>query len=189
MRPTILCIISLLLINFSSAQEFVKPVKVSWHEWTDSLAFFKGPRPHVVGEGPLTDSLAFAFNGKIFFESEEGYFLINSTADYYYWFTQTYPDLFKKDVAEYQMFYHLSDAWNMTLFVQVNYKKKILPLKFNFILDTDTPPSYQNKIKDERVSQRDLMTNEEFVNNSSRTQKGKEFTDIKTSRKVKKKAQ
>ncbi|MEM7296862.1 MAG: hypothetical protein AAF391_01185 [Bacteroidota bacterium] len=113
---------------FSSVGQ--KGKKINWTEWTDSTAFYQGKAPLVAGYGQFSDSLSRTYDGKTFFEANGIYYVINSAADYYLWFTSKYPYLFDESIETYRFFYLEGDRYNMLRYIEFNYTGARRPLKF-----------------------------------------------------------
>lgn len=122
------------LLTFFTLVFFVgiaqKRKRVNWTEWSDSTAFFQGKIPIITGYGHFSDSLSAAYNGKTFFVAKGIYYVINSAADYYLWFTTKYPYLFDESIEIYRNFYLEKDNYNMLNFIENTYNGVKLPLKF-----------------------------------------------------------
>ncbi len=146
MKP--LCFVFSLLFVFNVfGQERRKPKKADWRDWSDSVAFFNGEEPLMKGFGTLSDTLSSLHSGKIFFECNEKYYVINSLKDYYYWFTQKHPFLFKDSVKHYAYFYVTGDDFGMARFVKENFTGRRLPVKYKFTISrhpTYNSDGYQN---------------------------------------------
>lgn len=125
------------------SQKAKRPEKVMWHDWYDSAAFLRGPRPLINGYGRISDSLSLVYN-KPMYEYGGKYYPINNMADYYFWFTRKYEFLFRKEASLYEELYYSGDSFGLAMYVKRNYKGKKLPVKFRFpnnpyIPYSDTP--------------------------------------------------
>lgn len=132
-----------LLLTFFTLVFFVaigqRRKKVNWTEWSDSTSFFQGKAPLLTGYGQFSDSLSNVYNGKTFFHVNGVYYVINSAADYYLWFTNKYPNLFKESVESYRYFYLEKDNYNMLRYIEHNYIGAKKPLKFVITNDYYSP--------------------------------------------------
>lgn len=148
-------ILILVLVTFSEvfAQSDKKRKKVKWEDWSDSLAFFSGPEPIIRGEGVYSDSLSLAHNGKTFFEADGVYFVINSVADYYLWFTSKYPFLFKAPTSTYKFYYKGGDNYSMANYIAFNYSGRKIPLKFARVNEARSIDPNSEPTMDARKSQ------------------------------------
>ncbi len=126
MRYVLLICLALAFLTINAQ----KRKKVNWTEWSDSTAFFQGRIPVITGYGQYSDSLSTAYNGKTFFEVNGVYYVINSAADYYLWFTNKYPYLFNESIETYRYFYREKDNYNMLRFIESTYTGAKRPLKF-----------------------------------------------------------
>jgi hypothetical protein len=81
--------------------------------------------------GPLSDSLSEVYYGKDIFIANNQYYIINTVADYYLWFIDRYPQLFKGSPTQYYESYENQYGFGMYSFVIKNYQGKHLPLTFD----------------------------------------------------------
>jgi hypothetical protein len=123
---------SILFIIYSTINAQKKKENLaSWYDWTDSTAFAEGPDPILKEFGPYSDSLSNAYNGMDVFVANGRYYVINTLADYYLWFIDRYPSLFKRSATRYYEFYALKYDVGLYDFVRRNYKGKHFPVPFN----------------------------------------------------------
>jgi hypothetical protein len=101
-----------------------------WYDWTDSAAFAEGPDPILKEFGPLSDSLSKVYDGKMILIANNQYYIINSLGDYYLWFIDRFPALFKGSVSNYHHYYEIGNEWGMCQFVIWKYKGKHFPVRF-----------------------------------------------------------
>ncbi len=137
-RNTFLLAILLVFVSSSNAQEVFQNLDnntISFRDWANPLIFQHAPEPFVTGYGIHSDSLQKAY-GSIFYELDGEYLAIESWADYYYWFTQKYPVLFRQPSSVYSAYYYLNDLPGMIRFVFLNdnYKGDYFPssVRINF---------------------------------------------------------
>lgn len=114
--------ITLLLIVFFIA--FIarsQPLKtVAYYDWSSSTTFQLSSSPLVKGFGYYSDSLSKAYDGKTFYEYNSEYYLIESWADYYYWYTKKYWYKFKEPQL-YEYYYLAKDNLGMASYIAGNY--------------------------------------------------------------------
>jgi hypothetical protein len=93
---------------------------VSYLKWSDSSTFKNSPPPIVTGYGFYSDSLSKVFNGKTFYAMGNDYYIIESWADYYYWFTKKYWYKFKNPEL-YEMYYLANNDYGMASYIVSRY--------------------------------------------------------------------
>lgn len=153
----------------AEAQRSGKIRKTSWVNWYDSAAFFEGPEPLIQGLGSRSKELSEKHGGRVIFEHDEKYYLINNLADYYFWFTRKYEFLFKKEIWIYESFYFQHDSYNQALFIKKNYTGKRLPAKYRF----HQMPHHKQDFVDANPS--GIKHNHFFRRNSSRPETIQKF--------------
>lgn len=112
--------------------------KVPYYKWSDPSSYQLGPAPVITGNGALTDSLLSIFEVRSVYEYNDEYFLINSWADYYLWYTNKY--WFHFNMPElYQYYYNSDDDWGMVNFVANNFKGNYYPSKIIVTTEDNKP--------------------------------------------------
>ncbi len=166
MKALLAITLSFTLSTLALAQkERQKPIR--WNQWLDSAAFFSGPNPLVIGKGKYSDSIASVNNVGLAFVSDDGYYLINSTADYYLWFTRRFEFLFNHDIYEYEFYYALRDSLGMSDFIRRTYNGRKLPLKFRAYYDPNETSS-RRRVSRQKNSALEGSPNTNYVNNRQR---------------------
>ena len=102
--------------------------KVPYYNWSNPETFQLSPSPIIKGSGELSDSLLAIFDVESVYECNEEYYLINSWADYYEWYTTKY--WFQFELPElYQYYYNIDDEYGMVNFIANNFKGSYYPSK------------------------------------------------------------
>jgi hypothetical protein len=96
--------------------------------WSDSTAFYSVESVLADGLGEFSSMLSEENGGKIFFEVNGEYFVINNAADYFLWYTKKNPHLFSKSREKYLIAYLNNDDASMIHFLSRRFNGKILPL-------------------------------------------------------------
>ena len=138
MSIRILGCLLIVMLGFSelSAQKQRRPKTIHWSDWSDSIAFQKGPVPLVQAYGPYSDSLS-QVHGGIFYTLGSEYFPIQTAADYYLWFTRRYEFLFRSKIEKYELFYIAGDQLSMATFISENYKGKRYPIRMSLTVTSN----------------------------------------------------
>ncbi len=92
---------------------------IDYFNWSNPETFKSSPSPIIKGYGYYSDSLSKVFNGKEFYVHNSEYYCIESWADYYYWFTQEYRQLFE-DPQIYEYYYFAGDDYGMASYIASN---------------------------------------------------------------------
>lgn len=110
---------------------------IDLYDWEDEDTFKSGPIPFVREFGTLSDSLSEAYDGITFYVLNDEYYPIRNLADYYYWFTQKYPELFRFSILEYEYYWLIGDEIGMMRFISSceNYKMEIYPIPYHIKQD------------------------------------------------------
>lgn len=147
----------LFVLSLASNAQKEKPLAL-WYEWNDSTAFAMGPKPILENYGPLSDSLSKEYHNKKVLIANNQYYIVNTLADYYLWFIDRYPDLFKGSVDDYYDFYEIQNSLGLCDFVGKNYKGKHFPIPFNQdyeeYVQSDSEPTTNNYDKEKLDAQR-----------------------------------
>lgn len=100
---------------------------IDYFNWSNPETFKSSPSPIVKGYGYYSDSLSKVFNDKEFYVHNNEYYCVESWADYYYWFTQEYRQLFE-DPQIYEYYYFAGDDYGMASYIASHkYKGKFYP--------------------------------------------------------------
>ena len=105
----------LAMVLFLTTQTFSQ-AKVSYQNWSDTSTYILSPSPLISGYGYYSDSLAEVYENKTFFVYDNGYYCIESWADYYYWYTHKYWYKFKNPEL-YEYYYFLKDDYGMASYI------------------------------------------------------------------------
>jgi hypothetical protein len=108
---------------------------VSYYDWSNPTAFELSPPPVISGYGPYSDSLSQAHEGRTFYEYQDMYFLIETWADYYYWFTQKYWFCFEMPQL-YEFYYLTGNNLGMASYIACNYQGRYFPTRIQIDLGT-----------------------------------------------------
>jgi len=129
--------------------------KVSYVKWSNPMVFRSSPSPVVTGNGALSDSLLAVFDVQSVYEYNNEYFLINSWADYYEWYTSKF--WFQFEMPElYHAYYNAGDDFGMANFIVQNFKGRYYPSEIMITCEEQKPlacwspkrvPSKKNKEK------------------------------------------
>lgn len=121
---------------------------ITFLQWSDPGAFVLSRSPLITGYGTYSDSLSNLYRGKTFYEYNDEYYIIESWADYYYWFTKKYSYMFKNPEL-YEIYYLSSNNFGMASYIaSQNFLGKKYPslIKIDF-LDSEVE---LNKLADEK---------------------------------------
>lgn len=114
-------LVTILLISSLSLSAFSQVTKiVEWYDWSDPVTFQLSPMPVITGYGPLSDSLSNVYDGKTFYVYNGDYYMIDSWADYYYWYIQKYWYHFD-DPGLYEFFYLTENDYGMAAYIAGDY--------------------------------------------------------------------
>lgn len=124
---------------------------IAYYDWSNPKVFIMSPSPKVTGYGYYSDSLSKVYEGKTFYVHNYEYYVIESWADYYLWFTKKYSHLFTGP-AEYEYFYLADDDFGMASYIASNkYEGKFYPS--SIVVD----------FKDAKIERNRLSSNKRFV--------------------------
>ncbi|OFX20911.1 MAG: hypothetical protein A2041_05495 [Bacteroidetes bacterium GWA2_31_9b] len=110
----------LTLLLIASLSLFSQSItKIDYFNWSNPNTFNTSPGPSIKGYGFYSDSLSQANDGKIFYEFNNEYYCIESWADYYYWFTKAYKNMFEEPQL-YEYYYWVNDDYGMASYIASN---------------------------------------------------------------------
>lgn len=101
---------------------------VPYYNWSNPTTFSTSSSPLIYGYGELSDSLSKEYNCRMVFAYNEDYYLINSWADYYLWYTKKYHHQFDSPQL-YEYYYLTNDDLEMSRFVAQNFIGYYYPSK------------------------------------------------------------
>ena len=125
MKKLIFTLLVLSITFFVSAQT---KNEVPYFKWSNPITYQVSPSPIVTGYGKYSDKLSKENDGKIFYEYDGEYYLIETWADYYYWYTKKYWFNFNKPQV-YEFFYYTKNDFEMANYVASNFIGEYYPTK------------------------------------------------------------
>jgi len=103
--------------------------EVAYFNWSNPITYQASPSPIVTGFGEFSDKLSKENDGKVFYEYAGEYYLIETWADYYYWYTKKYWFNFNEPQV-YEFFYYTKNDFEMANYVVSNFTGGYYPTKF-----------------------------------------------------------
>ena len=163
---------------------------IDYYKWSDPEAFQLSPSPRITGYGYYSDSLSKIFDGKTFYEHNGEYYLIESWADYYYWFVKEYWFKFQ-DPQLYDYYYWGADDRGMASYIASNkYLGKYYPS--SIFVDFGDKPLLNNRLAENEYFADDDKEIEalkkELESDKKELKSDKKENDIKKDNSVKKEA-
>ncbi|MGE0090215.1 MAG: hypothetical protein AB7S50_12165 [Bacteroidales bacterium] len=144
--------ITLLTLLMAVSLSIFSQAKIAYYNWSDPMTFQLSPRPTITGYGYYSDSLSKVNDGKTFYVYNGEYYLIESWADYYFWFTKVYWFKFEEPQL-YEFYYWGGDDYGMASYIASNkYREKYYPS--SIFVDFRERPIKENR----------LATDENFLN-------------------------
>jgi len=149
--------ITLLTLLMAVTLSIFSQIKIAHYKWSDPTSFKLSPSPKITGYGYYSDSLAKLFDGKTFYVHNGEYYLIESWADYYYWFVKEYWFKFQ-DPQLYEYYYWGADDYGMASYIASNkYLGKYYPS--SVFVDFGDKPLLNNRLAESEY----LVTNDEEI--------------------------
>jgi len=124
------------LLLFASYGLFSQSITaIDYFNWSNPNTYNLSPTPVITGYGYYSDSLSKVNDGKTFFEHNEEYYLIESWADYYYWYVNKFSYQFD-DPDLYKYYYWINDDYGMVSYIvgdkyKAEYYPSLITVNFN----------------------------------------------------------
>ncbi|OHX67928.1 hypothetical protein [Flammeovirga pacifica] len=119
MRLLSTLIVLLATFSFTHAQNF-QIIEIDVNDFNSYEAFSKSASPHIIGRGPLSDSLSNSNMVFDYYKAGNEYYPIESWADYFYWMSKEYAYLFNKPEI-FEHFYEMKDNVQMIKYLSLNF--------------------------------------------------------------------
>lgn len=130
-------IILLFILTFSfSMVKSQSTHKIPYYNWSSPQSYVLSPSPAIKGYGEFSDSLANAYSVQEVYVHNGQYFLVNSWADYYLWYTTKY--WFHFEMPElYHFHYYNNDNYQMTKYIATNFTGTYFPSRIAVTSEND----------------------------------------------------